>query len=270
MIGKNMLQARESDGAPFQYQTNLFHRVLIAEDNDVIRRVNAEVLIRSGCEVNVAKDGVAAWDALQSNRYDLLVTDNDMPELSGIELLNKLHAARKTLPVVLASGTMPTEKLKLYPWLQIDATLLKPYTPDEFLSTVRKVLYATDGVVRQDALPADWRGQPLPVGMKISLQNCKTGKFMRCDSVWTVDIKEALNFLSVQRAISFGMNELKDPFRVLQIEESDLLGTVIIAILNLLSSPQSSRESQYTASSISFNRTRGANEHLNSYKSRIG
>jgi hypothetical protein len=39
--------------APFQCQTNLFHGVLIEEDNEVIRRVNAEVLIRSGCEVNV-------------------------------------------------------------------------------------------------------------------------------------------------------------------------------------------------------------------------
>jgi CheY-like chemotaxis protein len=256
--------------ASFQYQTNLFHRVLIAEDNDVIRRVNAEVLTRSGCEVNVAKDGVAAWDALQSNRYDLLVTDNDMPELSGIELLNKLHGTRKALPVVLASGTMPTEKLKLYPWLRIDATLLKPSTSDEFLTTVRKVLYATDGVAERAGVPADWQDQPLPVGMKISLQNCKTGQFMRCDSLWTLDIKEALNFLSVRRAISFGMNELKDSFRVLQIEESNLLGNVIIAISNLLSSPQLSWESQYTPSAISFNRTGGASDHLNSRKSRIG
>jgi CheY-like chemotaxis protein len=160
MTGKNILQAGESGGAPFQYQTNLFHRVLIAEDNEVIRRVNTDVLIRSGCEVNVAKDGVAAWDALQSNRYDLLVTDNDMPELSGIELLNKLHAARKTLPVVLASGTMPAEKLKQHPWLKIDAVLLKPYTPDELLAAVRKVLYATDGIAGQAALPADWQDQP--------------------------------------------------------------------------------------------------------------
>ena len=36
---------------PFQYQTNLFHGVLIEADNEVIRRVNAEVLIRAGCEV---------------------------------------------------------------------------------------------------------------------------------------------------------------------------------------------------------------------------
>jgi hypothetical protein len=57
---------------------------------------------------------------------------------------------------------------------------------------------------------------------------------------------------------------------MLQIEESDLWGTVIIAISNLLSSPQLSCESQYATSAISFNRTGGASEYLNSHKSCVG
>ena len=239
----NFAQTSTPAIAPFQYQTNLFHSVLIVEDNELIRRVNAEVLIRSGYEVNVAEDGAAAWDVLQSRHYDLLVTDNDMPELSGIELLNKLHATHLALPVILASGTGTAEKLKLYPWLRIDATLLKPYTSDEFLATVKKVIYATDGGPGQTILAPDWQDQPLAAGMKISLRNCKTGQFMRCDSVWTVDINEALNFLSFQRAVSFGMNELRDPFQVLQIEESQ---------------------------SSAFNRICGASERLNSRKSHMG
>ena len=204
-------------------------------------RVNADVLIRSGYEVDIAENGAAAWGALQSNHYDLLVTDNDMPELSGIELLNKLHSTRITLPVVLTSGTVTTEKLKLHPRLRIDATLLKPYTLDEFLATVRKVIFATDGAAGQTP-PSDWQDQPVASGMKISVQNSKTGNFMRCDSVWTVDINEALNFLSARRAISFGLNELKEPFQVLQIGKNDLLGTVIIAISNLPRSPRFSFE----------------------------
>ena len=66
--------------------------------------------------------------------------------MSGVELLVRLQAARVAMPVILVSGTIPTGKLKRHPWLQIDATLLKPYTPDELLATVRKVLNATDGV----------------------------------------------------------------------------------------------------------------------------
>jgi CheY-like chemotaxis protein len=230
-------------GAPCQYQTNLFHNGLIVEDNELILRVNAGVLIRSGYEVNVAENGAAAWDALQSRHYDLLVTDNDMPGLSGVDLIYKLHAIRKAMPVVLASGTMPAEKLKQHPWLQIDATLLKPYTSDEFLATVKKVICATDGVAGQSLPPPDWQDQPPAAGMKISLQNCNTGQFMRCDSVWTADINEALNFHSFRRAVSFGMNELRDPFQVLQIEESPCR---------------------------TFNRICGASERLYSHKSRMG
>ena len=244
MTGNNTLQTGELASAPFQYQANLFHRVLIVEDNDVIHRVNAEVLIRSGYEVDIAENRASAWEALQSNKYDLLVTDNDMP---GIELLNKLHANRISLPVVLASGAVTTEKLKLHPWLRIDTTLLKPYTPDELLATVRKDIFATDGAGRKPP-PSDWQDQSVAAGMKISLQNSETGKFMRCDSMWTVEINEALNFLSVQRAVSFGMNELKDSFQVLQIGKNDLSGTVIITISNLSRLPQSSREGQFIAS----------------------
>ncbi len=64
--------------APFQYQTNLFHRVLVAEDSEVIRRVNAEVSIRSGFEVNVREQkhlwrkGVAGLLKTSSRQQKLL------------------------------------------------------------------------------------------------------------------------------------------------------------------------------------------------------
>jgi DNA-binding response OmpR family regulator len=83
-----------------------------------------------------------------------------MPKVTGVQLLIKLRAARMALPVILVSGTISTETLKRYPWLQIDATLLKPYTPDELLATVRKVLYANDGIAGQAAPLPDWRDQP--------------------------------------------------------------------------------------------------------------
>ncbi len=212
-------------------------RILVVDDDGDIRRLNTEVLAGSGYHVDAAADGALAWDILQFNRYDLLVTDYHMPKMSGIELLKKLRAAHIVLPVILVSGTMPVEKLKQHPWLQIDATLLKPYTPDELMAAVRKVLFGTNGAAGQTALPPNWQDQPLVAGMKISLQDSQTGKFMRCDFVWTGNIDEALNFQSVQRAISFGMNELQEPFRVLQIGKKDPLGTVIFAVSDVPRSP---------------------------------
>jgi DNA-binding response OmpR family regulator len=158
MTAKSISQARKPTVTPYQSQLN--PRILVVDDDDDIRRLNTEVLAGSGYKVDAAADGAVAWDTLQLNSYDLLLTDHDMPKVTGVELLIKLRAACMALPVILISGTISTETLKRYPWLQIDATLLKPYTPDELLATVRKVLYATDGIAGQAAPLPDWQDQP--------------------------------------------------------------------------------------------------------------
>ena len=83
-----------------------------------LRQINAMVLIHSGYAVDVAEDGAAAWEALQANRYDLMITDNNMPRLTGIELLKELRSARMRLPVIMATTTLPTEELAQNPWLE--------------------------------------------------------------------------------------------------------------------------------------------------------
>jgi DNA-binding response OmpR family regulator len=146
MSAKHFSQNGGLNGTASQISPDPRHRILVAEDDDDIRRLNTEVLAGSGYKVDAAADGDIAWDTLQLNHYHLLVTDYNMPKMSGVELLLRLHTVRMALPVILVSGTIPIEKLKRHPWLQIDATLLKPYTPDELLATVRKVLHATEGV----------------------------------------------------------------------------------------------------------------------------
>jgi DNA-binding response OmpR family regulator len=129
-------------GAPTRGQTNPSNRILFADDDVSVRDAIARVLIRSGYDVDVAEDGVAGWEALQAARYDLLITDNKMPKLSGIELVKKLRSAHMKLPVILASAALPTGELNQNPWLQLAATLLKPFTVDELLETVKAVLGA--------------------------------------------------------------------------------------------------------------------------------
>jgi len=130
------------------------YRILVVDDNQDIRQLNSEVLMDSGYEVDTAEDGAVAWDALQLNPYDLLVTDNEMPNMSGIDLLDKLHAARKAVPVIMVSGTLPMEELSQHPWLQIEAMLLKPYTIAELLGTVEAVLSAALSQVRKSGSKA--------------------------------------------------------------------------------------------------------------------
>lgn len=153
--------------APIQYLTNSPHRILVVDDEICIRRVSAEVLAFSGYQVLAVEDGAIAWEALQANSYDLLITDHNMPRLTGVELVKKLHAARMALPVILVTGAPPTEELKRHPWLQIDATLLKPFTVEELLGTVTKVLRATVNAREQlEPLP-NWRSQPSADGLRL-------------------------------------------------------------------------------------------------------
>jgi CheY-like chemotaxis protein len=161
MTAISVSQVGEPTDARFKSQLNPRHHILVVDDDGDIRRLNSEVLACSGYKVDVAADGALGWDALQLNNYDLLVTDQDMPNLTGVGLLKKLRAARMVLPVILISGTIPTKELSQHPWLQIDATLLKPYTPDELLASVEKVLYATDGGAGRTTPPPDWREHPV-------------------------------------------------------------------------------------------------------------
>ena len=118
-------------------------RILLVDDELHARELIADVLIQSGYDVDTAADGADAWKALNETNYDLLITDNKMPRVTGLELILQLRSEEITLPVILASGTMPVEELEQYPWLQLDAMLPKPFTIAELLGTVKKVLLAS-------------------------------------------------------------------------------------------------------------------------------
>jgi CheY-like chemotaxis protein len=133
------------------------NRILVIDDDDAIRDLCAAVLKDSGYEVETAPDGEAGWRALNavssdSDRYDLLITDHNMPKLSGLDLVRKLRAARMDVPVVLVSGDLPPIiKASVSPevplaeleWnrsLRLAGALEKPFTLDDLLRTVKKIL----------------------------------------------------------------------------------------------------------------------------------
>ena len=133
------------------------------EDECDLRQLNAEVLMEAGYQVDVAENGVAAWAALQLSRYDLLITDQFLPKMSGVELLKKIHDARMTMAVIMATEILPTWEFALHPCLQTVSMLRKPYTIEKFLGMVKSVLvktpYASVGIS-----PQNWQRQPEVIG----------------------------------------------------------------------------------------------------------
>jgi DNA-binding response OmpR family regulator len=144
-IDNQLQRMQEADSQLLEQPTHPPHRILVAEDDLTICRLNTDVLRQSGYHVDAAEDGAVAWDTLQRSRYDLLVTDNDMPKMSGVELLKMLRASSMTLPVIMVTGKFPQEEFNRHPWIQPDALLLKPFSFEDLLGTVREVLQKTNG-----------------------------------------------------------------------------------------------------------------------------
>src|SRR5688572_23155228 len=83
MKNNEIMPTKESASAT-RCQANPYDRILVVDDDADIRQVSADVLRRCGYQTETAADGAAAWEALQAKGYDLLITDNHIPKVSGV------------------------------------------------------------------------------------------------------------------------------------------------------------------------------------------
>ncbi len=123
--------------------------IVVAEDHDDIRYVLKRSLERAGHRVVATADGAAALAAVREHRPDLVVTDIDMPYLSGLELCRAIRADDdlRHIPVVVASGALLPGDGRASA-AGASATLLKPFLPAQLLALVAALLPRTapDGV----------------------------------------------------------------------------------------------------------------------------
>jgi CheY-like chemotaxis protein len=138
-------QAKERAIAPIRGQADSHRCILVVDDDSDTRQLSVDVLAGSGYDVEGVEDGAAGWEALQNNSYDLVITDNKMPRMTGIEMIEKLRSARMTLPVIMATRYFPVHEFDRKPWLKPAAALERPFSNDDLLETVRKVLRTDDG-----------------------------------------------------------------------------------------------------------------------------
>ncbi|WP_027351402.1 hybrid sensor histidine kinase/response regulator [Halotalea alkalilenta] len=80
-------------------------RVLVVDDSLTVRELLRKLLISRGYGVSVAEDGLVGWQALEKGRFDLLITDLDMPRMDGIELMGRVRACERlaSLPIMVVS-----------------------------------------------------------------------------------------------------------------------------------------------------------------------
>ena len=121
-------------------------RILYVDDDPSLRRFGELVLIRSGYDVDTAADGAEAWAALLDVNYHLLITDNDMPKLTGLELTAQARRAGMRLPIMMTSGSLSPMHDPACAWLGLAAFLPKPFAPDSLVNTVEQVLLAANNL----------------------------------------------------------------------------------------------------------------------------
>jgi len=110
-------------------------RVLIVEDNDDSRELYTLVLTRAGFETQGAVDGEAALKMLDQCDPDLLVTDIQTPNLSGIDLIRRIRADEKwaNLPIIAVTAFGP-DQLAHAAIHGATRVLRKPFEPNRLLS----------------------------------------------------------------------------------------------------------------------------------------
>ncbi len=117
-------------------------RVVVVDDDERFRRMAAEPFERRGDEVRCFADGLEALAKCLEDPPDVILTDVQMPRMDGWQLLRLIRArpALANVPVVfLTSLNGDTERLRGYQ-LGVDAYIPKPYTPDELLVRVHRIV----------------------------------------------------------------------------------------------------------------------------------
>jgi two-component system alkaline phosphatase synthesis response regulator PhoP len=118
-------------------------KILVADDEPCITSIVSRKLRNAGFEVRVAVDGQEAFDMAMAERPDFLVTDLQMPLMSGLELVARLTAELdEPVPALLLTAKgyeLENENLDALP---ICMVMTKPFSPRELLDNVREALGA--------------------------------------------------------------------------------------------------------------------------------
>lgn len=130
-------------------------RVMLVDDDDSVREVLAEMLGHKGWAVGTFSDAESAIEELRlsADRYDVLVSDINMPGLSGMDLLSKAKEAAPGIPVVMITG-YPSIDIAVEA-MKIGATdfLTKPFRAEELEMVIRKVTSEKSGAGPESPKP---------------------------------------------------------------------------------------------------------------------
>ncbi len=116
--------------------------VLVVDDEPFIAELSKEVLEELGYHVIMKTSGIEALEAFKADpgKFDLVVADQTMPHMTGVQLTREMKKVRPDFPVILCSGFSDAINEENYKIYGVDAFLMKPILPRELALAIRKML----------------------------------------------------------------------------------------------------------------------------------
>lgn len=147
------LQMRAGESSPLGSPK----RVLVVEDDDINRWLAARLFEQKGYLVSTTTNGEAALAALETERFDLILMDSQMPLLDGLTTTQAIRQREQQtgtrIPIIAFIPETDTPQLQRYWQVGMDSYLTKPIHTDEFYRTVTAVLALQDRLQQSEALP---------------------------------------------------------------------------------------------------------------------
>jgi PAS domain S-box-containing protein len=131
-------------------------RVMVVDDEVSVGNFVGEVLRDAGYEVLVFSESPGALRHLQGHHQDisLLITDQNMPLMDGVELAEQAKALNPALPVVLITGFVHSHQARQWPRLGLDGFLAKPFRIDELRDLVASLTPSGEASISNRSVPA--------------------------------------------------------------------------------------------------------------------
>jgi len=116
--------------------------ILIVDDSETVRQVLQLALGNAGYQVVEAEDGFDALAKLSGAQIDMLITDLNMPNMDGLELIKKVREEGKHrfTPIVMLTTESSEEKKKAGREAGASGWIVKPFKPEQLLKVVKMVL----------------------------------------------------------------------------------------------------------------------------------
>jgi two-component system chemotaxis response regulator CheY len=121
---------------------DMAHSIMTADDSSSVRQMVSFTLNQAGYDVVEAVDGQDALSKLDSSPVNMLITDLNMPNMDGIELIRQLRARSryKFMPIIMLTTESQASRKQEGKSAGATGWIVKPFKPDQLLGVVKKVL----------------------------------------------------------------------------------------------------------------------------------